>query len=119
MAKSKSFDNVQADGETLLRVWDANPNLALGDITREQVRTMITTFVTSRATANDLRTQLTAAVNAVNDQARQINDICVRGRSGARAQFGQDSTQYDQLGGTRKSERKPRKKKGGGTNTKA
>jgi hypothetical protein len=119
MAKSMSFDSVQADGETLLRVWDANPELALGDITREQFRTVLATFVASRATANDLRTQLTAAVNAVNNQMSRINDICVRGRAGARAQFGQDSTQYDQLGGTRKSERKPRKKKGGGTNTKA
>jgi hypothetical protein len=88
--------------------------LALGDVTREQFKTILTTFVVARATANDLRTQLTAAVNAVNDQMRRINDICVRGRAGARAQFGQDSTQYDQLGGTRKSERKPRKKKGGG-----
>lgn len=111
MAKSKSFDNVQADGDNLVRVWDANPTLALGDITRAQFKTMMTTFTTARATANDLRTQLTAAVNDVNDQSGNINDICVRARSGARAQFGPDSTQYDQLGGTRKSERKPRARK--------
>ncbi|HXI26726.1 MAG TPA: hypothetical protein VNG71_22935 [Pyrinomonadaceae bacterium] len=92
MAKSMSFDSVQADGETLVRVWDANPNLALGDITRDQFKTIMTGFVAARATANDLRTQLTAAVNAVNNQPRQINDICVRGRAGSRAQFGQDST---------------------------
>jgi len=114
MTKSKSFDSVQADGENLVRVWDANPDFSLGDVTRPQFKTMMTTFTAARATANDLRTQLTAAVNAVNDQSRQINDICVRARAGARAQFGPDSTQYDQLGGTRKSERKPRKKKGGG-----
>jgi hypothetical protein len=117
MPKSKSFDSVQADGENLVRVWDANTDLALGDVTRAQFKTMMTTYVASRATANDLRTQLTAAVNAVNDQSRTINDICVRARAGARAQFGPDSTQYDQLGGTRQSERKPRKKKAGGTSS--
>ena len=113
MAKSKSFDSVQDDGEALLRVWDENPSLSLGDITREQFRTMVTTFVAARATADNLRTQLTAAVNAVNDQSRTINDICVRGRAGAAAQFGKNSTQYEQLGAKRASERKPRKKKTG------
>ena len=111
MARSMSFDSVQADGENLVRVWDANPDLSLGDVTRAQFKTMMTSFTAARATSDDLRTQLTAAINAVNDQSRTINDICVRARSGARAQFGPDSTQYDQLGGTRKSERKPRKKK--------
>ena len=114
MSKSMSFDSVQADGETLIRVWNANPNLALDDVTREHFKAIMTGFVAARATVNSLRTELTAAVNAVNNQARQIDDICVRGRAGARAQFGQDSTQYDQLGGARKSERKPCKKKSGG-----
>jgi len=35
MAKSRSFDDIVADAERLLRVWNDNDKLALGDVTRE------------------------------------------------------------------------------------
>jgi len=111
MAKSRSFDDIQADAEKLLRVWAANSSLSLGDVTEPQFQTMLATFKTTRAHTEDLRTQLTASVNDTNSQASAIQDLVVRGRSGARAQFGADSTQYEQLGGTRASDRKPRKPK--------
>jgi hypothetical protein len=112
MAKGKSFDAILADAETLIRVWTANPTLSLGDVTRPAVEAKVAAFKTTRANADDLRTQLTKAVNDVNDQADELASITVRGRSGVRAQFGPDSAQYDQVGGTRASERKPRKLKG-------
>lgn len=111
MPKGKSFDAILADAETLIRVWEANTTLSLGDVTLPAFKTMVATFKTTRANAEDLRTQLTKAVNDVNDQADGLASITVRGRSGVRAQFGPDSAQYDQVGGTRSSERKPRKKK--------
>jgi hypothetical protein len=111
MPKGNSFDDVQADGDTLLLVWDDNQELTLGDVTREGFRTIMTTFRTSRANLEQLRSQITAAISNVNDQAQAIKGITVRGRAAARGQFGGDSTQYEQLGGTRSSERKPRKKK--------
>ena len=112
MAKGKSFDAILADAEMLIRVWTANPKLSLGDVTRPAVEAMVATFKTTRANADDLRTQLTKAIDDVNDQADELASITVRGRSGVRAQFGPDSTQYAQVGGTRASERKPRKPKG-------
>ena len=111
MAKSRSFDDIVADAERLLRVWNDNDKLSLGDVTREGFQAMLATFKTTRSHTEDLRTQLTASVNDTNSQASAIQDLVVRGRSGARAQFGADSTQYEQLGGTRASERKPRAKK--------
>jgi hypothetical protein len=111
MAKRRSFDAILADAETLLRVWTANDKLSLGDVTLESFTAMVNTFKTARAHTEDLRTQLTRGVNDTNDQADQILAITVRARSAARGQLGPNSTEYEQLGGTRSSERKPRTKK--------
>ncbi len=119
MQKGKSFDEIAADAERLIRVWTANEDLALGDLTRAAFETKVTSFKTKRAAADSLRTQLTAAVNEVNTEATGIVDITNRARSVARGQFGPDSTQYEQLGGKRSSERKPPKRKGGAGTPKA
>ena len=108
----KSFDDILAGADQLIRVWTANPKLSLGDVTLEMLKTKVATFRETRANTEDLRTQLTQSVNDGNSQAGELLDFTVRGRSGAKAQFGADSTQYEQLGGTRASDRKPPKRKG-------
>jgi hypothetical protein len=108
---NRSFDDIEADADQLVRVWTDNPSLALGDVTRTAFQTMLATFRAARSNSESLRTQLTASVNETNTQGKAIQDLTVRARSGARAQFGPDSTQYEQLGGTRTSDRKPRKLK--------
>ncbi|MDX6575806.1 MAG: hypothetical protein QOE96_1759 [Blastocatellia bacterium] len=110
----KSFDEILADADQLIRVWTANPTLSLGDVTLPMFQTKVTTFRATRAHTEDLRTQLTQSVNDGNAQADELLDLTVRGRGGAKAQFGRDSTQYEQLGGTRASDRKPPKRKGSG-----
>jgi hypothetical protein len=110
-SKGSSFDDIKAEAEQLLRVWNDNADLALGDLTEAQFQAMVTAFNTTRASVDGMRTQLTKGVNDLNRQAAEIQEITVRARSVARGQYGLDSTQYDQLGGTRASERKPRKKK--------
>ena len=108
-AKGTSFDDIKAQAEQLLRVWDENEDLALGDLTKAQFKAMFDAFNTTRASNDNMRTQLTKGVSDGNDQAKQILSVAVRARSVARGQFGPNSTQYEQLGGTRASERKPRK----------
>jgi len=55
---------------------------------------------------------LTALTNDLNVQVNELAGITTRARSGFRAVYGPDSTQYEQAGGTRASERKrPSKKK--------
>ncbi len=109
--KGNSFDDIKAQAEQLLRVWNDNDDLALGDLTKAQFKAMVDAFNTTRASVDGMRTQLTKGVNDLNGQATDILGITVRARSVARGQYGPNSTQYDQLGGTRASERKPRKKK--------
>ena len=109
--KGNSYDDIQADGDALLRVWNDNQDLSLGDVTRPAFTTMMQDFRTARSGLDSLRTQITGAVNDVNERAKTIKGITVRGRAAARGQFGGNSTQYEQLGGTRTIDRKPRKKK--------
>ncbi|NUN12008.1 MAG: hypothetical protein HUU55_00070 [Myxococcales bacterium] len=55
-----------------------------------------------------------AAIQASNDKKaalKAIGDLITRVRSAARGKYGPDSTEYEQVGGTRASERKPKKKK--------
>ena len=106
MPKSKSVDNVLSEAEQIARVWTDNPSFALGDITLAQFQTMINDLRTQRNTTEDLRTQLTAAINNTNAKAEAIGGVITRARSGFRAFFGPDSTQYEQAGGTRASDRK-------------
>jgi hypothetical protein len=64
----KSFDEILADADQLVRVWTANSALSLGDVTKPMFETKLATFRTTRAHTEDLRTQLTQAVNEGNSQ---------------------------------------------------
>jgi hypothetical protein len=68
-----------------------------------------------RTQAEEARRQLTGLTNSTNEKADVVNSNVTRALSGVRAVFGPNSTQYEEAGGTRSSERKPRKstKKGG------
>ena len=107
----KSFDHILAEAEQLIRVWIANPALSLGGITLEMVQSLVASFKDSRSAVQDMRTQLTKVVSDTNDKAAQLADIVVRGRTGVRAQFGPESAEYQQTGGTRPSQYRSRKPK--------
>ncbi|MDQ1522100.1 MAG: hypothetical protein QOG00_1122 [Pyrinomonadaceae bacterium] len=112
MATKYKFDTVLADGEQIARVWTENPTFSLGDITLTKLQTKIKDLRAKRDEAETLRTQLTALSNDLNAQTAELSGIVTRARSGFRAVYGPDSTQYEQAGGTRASERKrPSKKK--------
>ena len=61
-----------------------------------------------------LRLHLTAKVNETEALLAELKDFITRARSGVRSFFGPDSTQYEQVGGTRKSERGKKKANKGG-----
>lgn len=106
MAKSKSTDAILAEAEQIARVWAANPTFSLGDLTLAQFQAMTTDLRAKRDQTQQLRTQLTSLVNDTNAGGDAVSNIITRARSGFRAVFGPDSTQYEQAGGTRASERK-------------
>ena len=106
MARGKSIENLLAESEQIERVWTDNPSFSLGDITLAQFKTKITELRDARDKTETLRTQLTAIVNEANARGDDLADLVTRARSGFRAFYGPDSTQYEQAGGTRASDRK-------------
>ena len=115
MARGKSLDDVIADGEKIVRVWEANPTFSLGEVTLEQLKTLLEALRTQRRQLEDLRAQVAVLVNDTQAKADGVLDITTRARAGIRAVYGPDSNQYELAGGTRSSERRTSKAKKGGT----
>src|SRR5438874_665959 len=106
MARKVSIEQTLADAEQIARVWADNTEFALGEVTQPKLQKMIADLRQSRGQTESLRTQLTAAVNETNEQALNLSGVVTRARSGFRAVYGPNSTQYEQAGGTRTDERK-------------
>ncbi len=112
MPSKYTFNSVITDSEQIARVWTDNPTFSMGDVTLANLQSKITSLRQKRDQAETLRTQLTALTNELNEQTNEMATIITRARSGFRATYGPDSTQYEQAGGTRASERKrPKSKK--------
>ncbi len=106
MARGKAIDEVLADGEQIIRVWTDNPTFTLGEITLPLLQSTVDELRTLRGQIEDKRMELTKLLNDSDVKAADIMSAITRARSGFRASFGPDSTQYEQAGGTRSSERK-------------
>ena len=81
---------VQKDAQKIVTVWTENPTFSMGEVT-----------------VVSLKADMTALLNTRDAQIAALNEVITRARSGIRSTFGPDSTQYEQAGGKRKSERKP------------
>jgi hypothetical protein len=114
MARKYSVDSVLSDAEQIARVWTENPTFTLGEIKLTTLQKMMDDLRDNRSQLESLRTRITALVNETDEQANALGGVVTRAKSGFRAVYGPNSTQYEQAGGTRQSERKrptPRKKK--------
>ncbi|HJR07845.1 MAG TPA: hypothetical protein VJ842_11330 [Pyrinomonadaceae bacterium] len=106
------FDTVLTNSEQIARAWAENPTFSLNEVTLAKLQAKITDARQKRDQIETLRMQLTALSNELNTQTAELASINTRARSGFRAVYGPDSTQYELAGGTRASERKrPSKKK--------
>lgn len=116
MPKGKSLDDVVAEAGKIERVWDANPTFTLGELTREKFKTELDELRAARTQLEEAKRQVTNLINGTNEHAASVGANTTRALSGIRAVFGPDSTQYEEAGGTRSSERKTSKsRKGGGS----
>src|SRR3982751_2937572 len=106
MASKYKVDVVLANSEQIARVWIDNPTFTLGEITLPILQGKIADLRKKRDQIETLRTQLTALINEANEQTAELANINTRALSGYRAVYAQNSSQYEQAGGTRTSERK-------------
>lgn len=112
MTTKYPVDATLAEGERIMRVWTENPTFSLGEITLQNLQEKLSKMREKRDRLENLRMQLTTLTNELGGMAAEVASIVTRARSGFRAVYGPDSTQYEQAGGTRNSDRqRPSKKK--------
>ncbi|MGB9178937.1 MAG: hypothetical protein WCB68_06765 [Pyrinomonadaceae bacterium] len=106
MPTKYSPDAVLADSDRIARVWTENTTFTLGEITLPSMQGNMTGLRQKRERIEQLRMEMTALNNQVIEETAELANINTRALSGIRAVFGPDSSQYEQAGGTRTSERK-------------
>ena len=113
MPTKMNSGNVRDDAENILKVWTANPDFKLKDVTLEQFQQ---DFDTLEKLLTDIQTkeeELVPLRNQRDDLTLNLNGSCTRTRSGIKGYFGENSTEYEIAGGTRASERKKTGRKAG------
>jgi len=106
MARIAVPDVIDA-AERIKNTWIANPTFTLGDVTLQTFTAAYGAVTQLEATIETKRHELQGLLDNRDDSARGLQDLCTRALSGFRAVYGPDSPQYDQAGGTRRSERVP------------
>ncbi len=96
----------------ILTAWEqVDPTLKVGDTTLDQAKQIAAAARAADDKVAELNIQRTAAMDERDNKFTDFRDLTTRLRSLVRGAYGPDSTQYAQIGGTRKSDRKPRAKK--------
>jgi len=104
-------DEVIEDASQIVKVWEANSDFKMKDVTLDDLKAAQANLEKVVAEIGKKEDDLTGLRNDRDDQAVKLNEICTRARSGIRGFYGPDSTQYEQVGGTRASERKKPQRK--------
>jgi hypothetical protein len=107
----KTVDDLIADLEKILRVFEKNPEFKVGDITAQSLGATIQGLRAKSQELENAKTLATRLVNELDDQVGGGRQVQTRGLSGIRAGFGPDSSEYEEAGGVRTSERKKPAKK--------
>jgi hypothetical protein len=105
MAKVK-VEQVLSDATGVVTVWKANPDFNLGALTLADLEGALAALETAQTVVEAKRIEMTGLLDQRDDKALVLSDLVTRARSGFRAVYGPDSPQYEQAGGTRRSERK-------------
>ena len=74
------------------------------DLRSTQIAAAITAVEERTAAVKKLKADLAAAVDGKNNAFRELRDLMKRVRSAAKAVFGDDSLEYERVGGKRASE---------------
>ena len=106
-------DKVKTDADTILGVWRANTDFKLKEVTLDNFDTDTKRLDAILKDIAAKEQELTPLRNERDDLSLKLNEICTRARSGMKGFFGPNSSQYEQVGGTRAVERKKPQRKGG------
>ena len=99
-------NEVQNDTTNILRVWAANAEFKMKDVTLESLQADAETLRGLMQEIADKEAAIMPLRNHRDDLAGKMNSVNTRARAGMKGYFGDDSSQYELAGGTRASERK-------------
>ncbi len=99
-------DEVREDAESILKVWTANPDFKLKDVNLEAFKTEADRYVAILAAIAEKEDALKPLRNDRDDTGLRLKALSTRARAGIRGYFGENSSEYEAVGGTRTSERK-------------
>lgn len=109
MTKKQYPSNVLNQAQNIVSGWtQIGATVTLGTLTPANLTTDITAATALEAQISGLEAQLMNARNQRDALYYGLWDKVKRVRAGAKGSFGDDSTQYELVGGTRLSERKTR-----------
>lgn len=102
-------DNVREQAKSVIKIFTENPDLKVKvnnvTYTGATIASLDETVGEADSLVDQKRAELTPLLNARNDQAKLLNTVLVQGRKAIAGYFGEDSSEYELAGGTRKSER--------------
>ena len=108
MPASTTVNKVLLDAQKISEIWMANPAFTLGDVTQKSFSETSAKATSASEQIEARRIELQGLMNNRDDTVRELQELITRARSGFRATYGPDSSQYEQAGGVRSSERKSR-----------
>ena len=100
--------DLQDELATIARVWTANPDFKLKEMSLEQFTARVAGWNDLLGQIKTREDELLMLRNTRSAQTDELWNIAVRARAGIKGYFGDDSNQYELAGGTRVSERKRR-----------
>ena len=104
--------NVLEQAQTVFNAWNQiGSNVTFGTLLPESLSNDLTAAADIESQISNLELQLTSTRNQRDDLLNVVWEKVKRVRSGIKANFGDDSNEYEMVGGTRRSERKPRARK--------
>lgn len=103
-------DDVREQAKPVIKIFTATPDLKIRVDKKDFTTADLTALEAEVKKADDdvdaKRAELAPLLNARNDKAARLNAVLVQARKAVVGYFGEDSDEYEQVGGTRKSERK-------------
>jgi hypothetical protein len=106
MASKNTPESIITDANKIIELMTANPDVKMKDVTSATMKTDATAASTLLQQIASLELQLTPLRNSRDELMEKLSENCTRARAGFKSYFGLNSSQYEQAGGTRKSERK-------------
>jgi hypothetical protein len=106
MARNLSSESVLSEAKMLLEFMRKHPEFTLKDLSATTLAASILEMERREEALQRHRQEEIALLNDRNTQLKVLREASTRTRSGVKGYFGADSNEYEEVGGTRSSERK-------------